>query len=146
MYHNVEGYQGADGLKKIKKEAVANMVGDYLFTDKNFINHLAKNQNVFQKVWNEIKYMVKIARAGSNEHKKLLEVQRAFEKAYQDAAKNNTAKDSGVHLSISKTSKIPYSVQLEQIEHRILNGSNHCMLVYLLCSCKMPASLMLLSL
>ena len=100
MYHNVEGYQGADGLKKIKKEAVANMVGDYLFTDKNFIDHLAKNQNVFQKVWNEIKYMVKIARAGSNEHKKLLEVQRAFEKAYREGAQNNTAGDSGVQYSL----------------------------------------------
>ena len=88
MYHGEEGYEGYDGLKKIKKEAVANLVGDYLFTDKNFVNHLsAKHQNIFQKVWNEIKYMVKIARAGSDEAKKLLEVQKAFEEAYRNGGK-----------------------------------------------------------
>lgn len=128
MYHNVEGYQGTDGLKKIKKEAVANMVGDYLFTDKNFINHLAKNQNVFQKVWNEVKYMVKIARAGSNEHKKLLEVQRAFEKAYQEAAQNtgkqsqeqkNTAEDGGVQYSLQYLSAETNTEILEMITHVI---------------------------
>ena len=88
MYHGEEGYQGYEGLKKIKKEAVANLVGEYLFTDKNFVNHLsAKHQNIFQKVWNEVKYMVKIARAGSNEAKKLLEVQKAFEDAYRAGGK-----------------------------------------------------------
>lgn len=88
MYHGEEGYQGYEGLKKIKKEAVANLVGDYLFTDKNFINHLsAKHQNIFQKVWNEVKYMVKIARAGSDQAKKLLEVQKAFEDAYRNGGK-----------------------------------------------------------
>jgi hypothetical protein len=88
MYHGEDGYQGYDGLKKIKKEAVANMVGDYLFTDKNFISHLsAKNPNIFQKVWNEIKYMVKVARAGSDEAKKLIQVQKAFEEAYRNGGK-----------------------------------------------------------
>ena len=88
MYHGEDGYQGYDGLKKIKKEAVANMVGDYLFTDKNFISHLsAKNPNIFQKVWNEIKYMVKVARAGSDEAKKLIQVQKAFEEAYRSGGK-----------------------------------------------------------
>jgi hypothetical protein len=88
MYRGVEGYEGYDGLKKIKKEAVANLVGDYLFTDKNFVNHLSANhQNIFQKAWNEVKYMVKMARAGSNEAKKLLEVQKAFEEAYRAGGK-----------------------------------------------------------
>lgn len=51
-------------------------------------------------------------------------MQRAFEKAYREGAQNNTAGDSGVQLSIGKTSKIPFSIQLEQIENRSLNGSN----------------------
>ena len=95
MYRGEEGYQGYEGLKNIKKEAVANLVGDYLFTDKNFINHLSANhQNIFQKAWNEIKYMVKIARAGSNEAKKLLEVQKAFEEAYRNGGKTTETKYS----------------------------------------------------
>jgi hypothetical protein len=58
-------------------------------------------------MWNEVKYMVKIARAGSNEHKKLLEVQRAFEKAYREGAQSNTAGDSGVRHSLSKPNFTP---------------------------------------
>ena len=102
LYHGEEGYEGYEGLKKIKKEAVANLVGEYLFTDKNFISHLsAKHQNIFQKAWNEVKYMVKIARAGSNEHKKLLEMQKAFEEVYRNGGKTpNEAKHS---LSIKHT-------------------------------------------
>jgi hypothetical protein len=88
LYHGEEGYEGYEGLKKIKKEAVANLVGDYLFTDKNFVNHLSANHpNIFQKAWNKVKYMVKIARAGSDEAKKLLEVQKAFEDAYRNGGK-----------------------------------------------------------
>ena len=129
MYHNVEGYQGAEGLKKIKKEAVANMVGDYLFTDKNFISHLAKNQNVFQKMWNEVKYMVKIARAGSNEHKKLLEVQRAFEKAYREGAtKANENNGKNVKYSLENNGKRKYNKRSRYSETETLflswaNGS-----------------------
>ena len=111
MDSGVEGYTGIDGQVKIKQEAVANMIGDYLFTDQAFVNRLAeKNPNIFQKMWNEVKYMVKQATAGSNEKKKLLEVQKAFEDAYQEAAKNagkqsqeqkNTAEDGGVRYSLS---------------------------------------------
>ena len=126
MYHGEEGYQGYEGLKAIKKEAVANMVGDYLFTDKKFISHLsAKHQNIFQKVWNEVKYMAKMARAGSDEAKKLIQVQKAFEEAYRAVnAQENATVDSGAKLSISKTAKIPYGNQLEQIENGKMNGSN----------------------
>ena len=69
----------------IDSEVVADLVGEYLFTDADFINNLSvKHRNVFQKVYDEIKYLLKIATAGSEEARKLEEVKRAFDKAYKE--------------------------------------------------------------
>ena len=130
MYHGEEGYQGYEGLKAIKKEAVANMVGDYLFTDKNFISHLsAKNPNIFQKVWNEIKYMVKVARAGSDEAKKLIQVQKAFEEAYRSGGNTQSENSSGnIKYSLENNGKRKYNKRSKYSETETLflrweNGS-----------------------
>ena len=59
LYESVEG---AD----INAELTADLVGDYLFTDADFINNLsANNRNVFQKIYDEVKYLLKVATAGS---------------------------------------------------------------------------------
>ena len=69
-------------------ELVADLVGDFLFTDPDFASNLAtKNRNIFQKIYDEIKYLVKIATAGSKEARELEKVKRAFEKAYKEAGK-----------------------------------------------------------
>lgn len=75
---------------KVDMEVTGDLVGDYLFSDKGFIDHLTKDQNVFQKVWNEIKYMAKIATAGSEQAKQLEMVKREFERAYRDANKGQS--------------------------------------------------------
>ena len=132
MYSGEEGYQGYEGLKKIKKEAVANLVGDYLFTDKNFVNHLSANhQNIFQKVWNEVKYMVKIARAGSNEAKKLLEVQKAFEEAYRnggkslnDSSKENIGENTKYRLENGNKSKYNKRSRYSETETLFMSWEN----------------------
>lgn len=67
----------------IDGEITADLVGEYLFTDEKFIKSLTANKNLFQKVYDEIKYLVKAATAGSAEKKQLLKVQRAFEKAFE---------------------------------------------------------------
>ncbi len=105
------------------------MVGDYLFTDPDFVNHLStSNRNLFQKIYDEIKYLWKTATAGSKEARQLEKVKKAFEDAYRadskSEAKKNTAEDSGTKFSISKTSKMPYNEQLVAIENGNLNGSN----------------------
>lgn len=87
----------------IDSEVVADLVGEYLFTDADFINNLSvKHRNVFQKVYDEIKYLVKVATAGSEEARKLEEVKRAFDKAYKEDAEVDTAEyaDSEVKYSI----------------------------------------------
>lgn len=82
---------------KVDMEVTGDLVGDYLFTDKGFIDHLTKDQNVFQQVWNEIKYMAKIATAGSEQAKQLEKVKREFERAYREA---NKKAQSGVQFSV----------------------------------------------
>lgn len=84
-YANIAKLYKTDDDVKIKQELTADLVGDYLFTDEKFIKSLTANPNVFQKVFNEIKYLVKIATSGSEAKRKLLEVQRAFERAWADS-------------------------------------------------------------
>lgn len=83
---------------KVDMEVTGDLVGDYLFTDKGFIDHLTKDRNVFQRVWDEVKYMAKIATAGSEQAKQLEKVKREFERAYREA---NKKAQSGVQFSVS---------------------------------------------
>lgn len=99
LYASVEG---AD----IDAELTADLVGDYLFTDSDFISNLStKHRNVFQKIYDEVKYLLKVATAGSKEARELEKVKRAFEKAYRDGAKNNTAEDGGRKYSLASDSE-----------------------------------------
>lgn len=69
-------------------EVTADIIGEYLFTDYEFISNLStSNRNVFQKIYDEIKYMVKIATAGSNEARELLKAKKMFDKAYRENVK-----------------------------------------------------------
>lgn len=88
IYKNVNGYEGVEGFKKIKREVAADLVGDYLFTDEDFVNNLSANhRNIFQKIYDEIKYLYKVATAGSEEARELEKVKRAFDKAYREGGK-----------------------------------------------------------
>lgn len=92
LYANIEG-------ANIDNELTADLVGDYLFTDTDFIKNLSvNNRNVFQKIWDEVKYLAKVATAGSKEARELAKVQRAFEKAYREAGK--AAKDTKYSLDM----------------------------------------------
>lgn len=73
-------------------ELVADLVGDFLFTDSDYVSKLsAENRNVFQKMWDKIKYLCKVATAGSQEARELERVKKAFEDAYRAGGKaNNT--------------------------------------------------------
>ena len=127
LYKNVDGYEGVQGHEKIKKEVIADLVGDYLFTDSDFVTNLsAKNRNLFQKIYDEIKYLYKTVTAGSAEAEKLLAVKKAFEDAYRATtnAQKNTTNEGGAKYSIARTSKIPYGIQLQQLEQGKLPSSD----------------------
>ena len=80
LYENIEG-------ANIDSELTAELVGDYIFTDTDFINNLStNNRNVFQKVYDEIKYLYKVATAGSKEARELERVKKLFDEAYRNGA------------------------------------------------------------
>lgn len=95
-----EGIEGAD----VNAELTADLVGEYLFTDDNFINNLStSHRNVFQKIYDEVKYLLKVATAGSKEARELEKVKRAFEKAYREsenASQSEEISDSNTKYSI----------------------------------------------
>lgn len=72
----------------IESELVADLVGDYIFSDYGFAAELsAKDQNVFQKVFSTIKHLAKLVTAGSKEARQLEIAKRNFEKAYRETSK-----------------------------------------------------------
>lgn len=116
-----DGIEGAD----IDSELVADLVGDYLFTDESFIRELSTaHRNVFQKLFDEIKRLCKLATAGSKEARELEKVKQTFEKAYREAgnaqATKNTADGGGVKYSLSQN--YDYSKSFEQQVEDYKNG------------------------
>ena len=99
-----ELYKNVDGAK-IENELTSDLVGEYLFTDVDFVNKLSiEKPNIFKKIWEEIKYLYKIATANSKEARELEKVKRTFEEAYRqsDLVESN---DNQVSYSISKNAK-----------------------------------------
>jgi hypothetical protein len=86
---------------KINAEVTADLIGEYLFTDENFVNNLsATNRNVFQKIYDEIKYLCKVVTAGSKEARDIERIKKVFDKAYKEAAWEKT--DTKYSISDSK--------------------------------------------
>lgn len=85
----------------VNAELTADLVGDYLFTDQDFVNRLStENRNIFEKIFDEIKYLCRVATAGSAEARKLEQVKKMFEDAYRAETKNTVTED-GVKYSLS---------------------------------------------
>lgn len=89
-------YKGDDFNDKIQKELVADLVGDYLFTDSDFINKLCTDKpKLFRKILDEIEYLCKVATAGSKEARELEKLRKAFKDVWREsgkAQKNTTDK------------------------------------------------------
>lgn len=98
-----EGDTTEKRMQQYKEELTADLVGELIFSDTDFVNRLSvEKPNIFQKLFEEIKYMCKIAAAGSQEAKKLEKVKRAFEKAYRETKKNS-------ELTVDKEADIRYN-------------------------------------
>ena len=77
---------------QVKEELTADLVGDFLFNDEKFIENLAvKDRNVFQKIYDYIKHVYKVAKAGTKEEKALENLKYQFDKVYKTiSAESNT--------------------------------------------------------
>ena len=74
----------------IDAEIVADLVGEYIFSDKAFVDNLYKSdRNVFQKLFDEIKRLWRLATAGSKEKRQLEKAKNLFEDAIRENAKAN---------------------------------------------------------
>ena len=77
--HNL--YKDTDA--NIENELVSDIVGDYLFTDENFVKELSvKQPTLFEKIKNFISDLV-VKFKGTDQEKQLRQLQRSFEKAYK---------------------------------------------------------------
>lgn len=98
-------------------ELVADLIGDYLFTDSKFLERLSvEHQNLFQRLWSEVKYLCRIATAGSKEARQLEKVKKAFEDAYRNtkpAEKSTDTESDGVRYAIREEAKAEVKKALE---------------------------------
>ena len=85
-----ELYNGIDA--DIDKELTADLVGDYLFSDKDFINGLTTNKTLFQKVYDEIKYLCKVATG--KELTEIEKVKREFDKVWEEFSAEGINKEN----------------------------------------------------
>ena len=84
---------------EINKEITADLVGDYLFDDKDFVKNLYScNRNLFEKIYDEVKYLCKVVTAGSKEARQLEKVKKAFADAYRVETKT----ESGTKYSLAE--------------------------------------------
>lgn len=75
-----------------EKEVASDLIGQYLFEDTQFVNELSvKDQNVFEWMFDQIKYLCKVVTAGSKEERELLKVKKLFTQAYQQNIKKSEA-------------------------------------------------------
>ena len=100
-----ELYKGMDA--DIDAELTADLVGDYLFSNKDFINKLTGNRTLFQKVWDEVKYLCKVATG-----KELTEIEKV-EREFANAWKTLSA-ESKVVGDATETGAVRLSVSPEE--------------------------------
>jgi hypothetical protein len=90
------------------RELTADIIGDYLFSDSEFVRNLAVEEpNVFKRIWNEIKYLCKMATAGSREARELERLKHECEIAWAER-NNKTTTDEGIKLSYSSMANTFY--------------------------------------
>ena len=110
-----ELYKNVDNVD-IEAELAADLVGDYLFSDPDFIkNLLTEDKNLFHKIWREIKDLLKIVTPGTKEAKRLEKVEREFKKVfdefkvYNEDAKANKNNSTKYDLSLDNQQNLVYN-------------------------------------
>lgn len=76
-------YDGVPG--EVSRELTSDIVGDYLFTDQAFIERIQQtDRNLFQRIYDEVKHLIKMATAGSKEARQLEQLKHTFEKVMRE--------------------------------------------------------------
>ena len=97
----------ADGVGDVNVELTNDLIGEYLYNDPDFIKNLSvKDKNLFQRLWDSVKHLYKMATAGSQEARDLERIKKLFEEAYRETANVKTEAKGNVDFSLSDA-KIP---------------------------------------
>ncbi len=118
-----------DTSAKIEREVVADLIGDYLFTDEAFVENLAKeNPGLFQRIFEEIKYLCKLVTAGSKEARQLEKVKKIFQDVYRDASQEgvkNPTLTGGLKYDLSDgTSKDASELSRSDLQYLLESAQN----------------------
>lgn len=105
-------YQGTKA--DVNAELTSDLVGELLFTDQSFVESLSVQQpTVFQKIYDYIKHIYKMATAGSKEARQLEELKYKFDKAYKAQGKQTS---TDTKFSVSATDNLGRTLTKEQQE------------------------------
>lgn len=88
----------------IENEVMADLIGDYIFTDKDFMKHLSVEQpNAFKHFWDEVKFMIKCAKAGTEVEKELLHLEKQFAQIWRESGKYQTKATEAATQEVNET-------------------------------------------
>lgn len=88
LYKDKKGY--TDNPAKIKEELMADLVGDYLFTDKQFVEKLfTEERGLFNWIRKHVNYLHSLATAGSKEARQLERAKKVFDDVFQNKTQEN---------------------------------------------------------
>lgn len=118
-----ELYDGIENVN-IDSEITADLVGDYLFTDENFVKSLSNQKpTVFQKIKNLIDDLV-VKFKGTKEEKQLREVQKKFREAYRNTTTQQNETNLITEANSNTTSDVKYSIIGIKNIDKALNNKN----------------------
>lgn len=113
-------YEGKNA--DIEAELTADIVGDYLFTNEQFIQELSvQKPTIFQKIKNLISDLV-VKFKGTAQEKQLRELQRKFEKAYKTQTEQT---NTGTKYSLSEDGKIVDTSTNEEVKLETSEAGTH---------------------
>ena len=137
LYKGKEGYTGEEGANtrfqaelnaeaKLEKELIADLVGDYIFTDKAFVEKLFQEEpGLFKRIFEEIKYLCKLVTAGSKEARQLEKAKKMFTEVVREASENgvkNPTAEGGVKFAIEPSTATKYLEKANLTEEELRNG------------------------
>lgn len=110
LYEGKEGYTGENAEAKLEAELVADLVGDYIFTDKQFVEKLFnEDRGLFNWIRKQINYLHSLATAGSKEARLLEKSKKMFaevvNEAKQDVNRKSLADSDGDLFSLPNDKK-----------------------------------------
>lgn len=93
-----ELYKQHDPDADVDGEITGDIIGELVFTDRDFVMNLStEHRNIFEKMYDEVKYLAKIATAGSTEARRIEKLKKVFAEAYRSTSVTNSTEAKTQH-------------------------------------------------